>query len=386
MIYFDNAATTLKKPKEVAIAVYNAINNFANASRGSHKLSINSERVILSARERLKKLFNADSPNCVAFSNNSTEALNIAIKGLIDKNDHIITTSFEHNSVLRPIYEMENIGTEITIIKADKKGNIDYNEIENSIKENTKAIICTHASNVIGNILDISSIGKIAKKYKLLFIVDASQTAGCVPIDVKSNFIDVLCFTGHKGLMGPQGTGGLCVRKDLYIKPLKTGGTGIKSYSKTHPENMPTRLEAGTLNGHSIAGLDAALEFIENETLEKIINHERELSRYFYDSIKDIENIKFYGNYETYNRVSIVALNIGEIDSSKISDMLANDYDIATRPGAHCAPLMHESLETVNQGIVRFSFSYFNTFEEIEKGIAAIKDISSKFKNSGKNK
>ena len=380
MIYFDNAATTLKKPKEVAEAVYNAINNFANASRGSYELSLNSERIILSARERLKKLFNAGSPNCIAFTNNSTEALNVAIKGLICKNDHIITTSFEHNSVLRPIYEMENIGTEITIIKADKNGNINYNEIENSIKENTKAIICAHASNVIGNILDISLIGKISEKYKLIFILDASQTAGCVPIDMKNNFIDVLCFTGHKGLMGPQGTGGLCVRKDLYIKPLKTGGSGVKSYSKTHPENMPTRLEAGTLNGHGIAGLNAALEFIENETIEKITNHERELSRYFYDSIKNIENIKFYGDYETDNRVSIVALNIGKIDSSKISDILSNDYNIATRPGAHCAPLMHKALGTVNQGIVRFSFSYFNTFEEIDKGIEAIKEISSKFK------
>lgn len=380
MIYFDNAATTLKKPKEVAEAVYNAINNFANASRGSYELSLNSERIILSAREKLKKLFNADSPNCIAFTNNSTEALNIAIKGLINKNDHIITTSFEHNSVLRPIYEMEKLGAEITIIKADKNGNIDYDEIENNIKENTKAIICAHASNVIGNILDISFIGKISKKYNLLFILDASQTAGCVPIDIKNNFIDVLCFTGHKGLMGPQGTGGLCVRKDLYIKPLKTGGSGIKSYSKTHPENMPTRLEAGTLNGHGIAGLNAALEFIENKTIEKIKNHERELSRYFYDSIKNIENIKFYGDYKTDNRVSIVALNIGEIDSSKISDILSNDYNIATRPGAHCAPLMHEALGTINQGIVRFSFSYFNTFEEIDKGIEAIKEISSKFK------
>lgn len=380
MIYFDNAATTLKKPKEVAIAVYNAINNFANASRGSYESSLNSERIILSARERLRKLFNADSPNCIAFTNNSTEALNMAIKGLIGRSEHVITTSFEHNSVLRPIYEMENIGTEVSIIKADKNGNINYNEIENNIKENTKAIICTHASNVIGDILDISLIGKISKKYNLLFILDASQTAGCVPIDIKNNFIDVLCFTGHKGLMGPQGTGGLCVRKDLFIKPLKTGGSGIKSYSKTHPENMPTRLEAGTLNGHGIAGLNAALEFIENETIEKIANHERELSRYFYDSIKNIKNIKFYGNYETDNRVSIVALNIGEIDSSKISDILSNDYNIATRPGAHCAPLMHEALGTVNQGIVRFSFSYFNTFEEIDKGIEAIKEISYKFK------
>lgn len=380
MIYFDNAATTLKKPKEVAVAVYEAINNFSNASRGSYELSLNSERIILSARERLKKLFNADSPNCIAFTNNSTEALNIAIKGLINKNDHIITTSFEHNSVLRPIYEMENIGTEFTIIKADKRGIINYNEIENNIKENTKAIICSHASNVIGDILDVSLIGKIAKKYKLIFILDASQTAGCVPIDIKNNFIDVLCFTGHKGLMGPQGTGGLCVRKDLFIKPLKTGGTGIKSYSKTHPKDMPTRLEAGTLNGHGIAGLNAALEFIENETIEKIMKHDRELSRYFYDSIKNIGNIKFYGNYETDNRVPIVSLNIGNIDSSKISDILASDYNIAIRCGAHCSPLMHESLETVNQGIARFSFSYFNTFEEIEKGIEAIKEISYKFR------
>lgn len=380
MIYFDNAATTFQKPKEVAIAVYNAINNFGNASRGAYELSLKSERIILSTREKLANLFNVDSPNLIAFTNNSTEALNIAIKGLVNKNDHIITTSLEHNSVLRPIYEMEKIGTEVTIIKANIKGDIDYSNIESSVKENTKAIICTHASNVTGNILDISLIGKISKKYKLIFILDASQTAGCIPIDMKNNCIDILCFTGHKGLMGPQGTGGLCIRKDLYIKPLKTGGSGIQSYSKTHPENMPIRLEAGTLNGHGIAGLNAALEFIENETIEKIMKHERKLSHYFYDSIKYIENITFYGNYETDNRVAIVSLNIGEIDSARISDILANNYNIATRCGTHCAPLMHESLGTIKQGIVRFSFSYFNTIEEIEKGIEAMKKIICKFK------
>ena len=272
MIYFDNAATTLKKPETVAKAVFNAINSFANASRGSYESSLNSERVILDTRERIVKLFNGYSPNYAAFTSNSTEALNTAIKGTIEnhKDTHIITTSLEHNSVLRPLYEMQELGAELTIIKANIKGEINYSDIEKSIKSNTKAIVCTHASNVIGDVLDIDFIGSLCSKHNILFILDASQSAGSIDIDMKKSNIDIVCFTGHKGLMGPQGTGGLCIKKDIKIKPLKSGGSGIKTYSKTQPENMPTRLEAGTLNSHSIAGLNAALEFIENETVEKI--------------------------------------------------------------------------------------------------------------------
>ncbi|WP_157151462.1 aminotransferase class V-fold PLP-dependent enzyme [Brachyspira sp. SAP_772] len=376
MIYFDNAATTLKKPDTVAKAVFDAINSFANASRGSYESSLNSERMILDTRERIVKLFNGYSPNYAAFTSNSTEALNTAIKGIINKDSHVITTSLEHNSVLRPLYEMETLGTELTIIKANNKGELNYNDIEKSIKPNTKAIICTHASNVIGDILDIEFICNLCTKHNILFILDASQTAGSIDIDMKKNNIDVVCFTGHKGLMGPQGTGGLCIKKGVDIKPLKTGGSGIKTYSKTHPENMPTRLEAGTLNSHSIAGLNAALEFIENETVKKIRDKEMELADCFYNGVKNIENIKLYGNYNTKQRTSIVALNIGDTDSAKVSDILSSKYNIATRAGGHCAPLMHEALGTVKQGIVRFSFSYFNTFEEIEKGIDAVREIS----------
>ena len=381
MIYFDNAATTLKKPDTVAKAVFNAINNFANASRGTYESSLNSERVILDTREKIVKLFNGYTPNYAVFTSNSTEALNTAIKGIIKdyKNSHIITTSLEHNSVLRPLYEMQELGAELTIIKSDSDGRINYDDIEKSIKDTTKAVISTHASNVIGDVLDIDFIGNICSKHNILFILDASQTAGSIDIDMKKSNIDVVCFTGHKGLMGPQGTGGLCIRKGVEIKPLKTGGSGIKTYSKTQPENMPVRLEAGTLNSHSIAGLNAALEFIENTGLENIRNQERYLADYFYDGIKHIDNIKFYGNYDTKNRTSIVALNIADADSAKISDILANEYGIATRSGGHCAPLMHESLGTVNQGIVRFSFSYFNTIDEIETGIKVLREISRRF-------
>ncbi|WP_157152938.1 aminotransferase class V-fold PLP-dependent enzyme [Brachyspira murdochii] len=381
MIYFDNAATTLKKPDTVAKAVFEAINSFANASRGSYEASLNSERIILETRERIVKLFNGYTPNYTAFTSNSTEALNTAIKGIIQnhKDTHVITTSLEHNSVLRPLYEMQELGTELTIINADIKGQINYNDIEKNIKRNTKAIICTHASNVTGDVLDIDFIGSLCKKHDILFILDASQSAGSIDIDMKKSNIDIVCFTGHKALMGPQGTGGLCIKKGIDIKPLKTGGSGIKTYSKTQPENMPVRLEAGTLNSHSIAGLNAALKFIEEEGVEKIRNHERQLAKYFYDGIKNIENIKFYGNYNTDKRTSIVSLNIADIDSAKISDILSSEYDIATRSGGHCAPLMHTSLNTINQGIVRFSFSYFNTIEEIENGINAIKEISRRF-------
>ena len=381
MIYFDNAATTLKKPDTVAKAVFDAINNFGNASRGNYKSALNSERIILETREKITELFNGYGPNYVVFASNATEALNTAVKGIINNyNDaHIITTSIEHNSVLRPLYEIEKLGAEITIINADEKGQINYNDIEKSIKNNTKAFICTHASNVTGDILDIDFIGNICSKHNILFILDASQTAGHIQIDMKKSNIDIVCFTGHKSLFGPQGTGGLCIKKSIYINPLKTGGSGIKTYSKTQPENMPARLEAGTLNSHSIAGLNASLDFIKNETYEKIMEHEKKLTNTFYEGIKDIENIKLYGNNFHYNKTPIIALNIGNIDSAKISDILSNEYDIATRSGGHCAPLMHESLGTVNQGIVRFSFSYFNTIAEIEKGIDALKDISKRF-------
>lgn len=378
MIYLDNAATTMKKPQCVIDAVVNAMTHMGNAGRGANEASLDASRVIYDTREKISDLFNLKNPSRVAFTSNSTESLNIAIKGTLTNVDHAITTALEHNSVLRPLYELEEKGMELSIIQCDENGNIDYDDFEKLIKENTKVIVCTHASNLVGNVLDIKKIGKIAKKHNLIFIVDASQSAGVFPIDIQDMNIDILCFTGHKGLLGPQGTGGLCVRENINVRPLKVGGSGVNTFSKTQPDAMPTILEAGTLNGHALAGLNAALGYLKEEGIENIQKREEELMFRFYNGIKDIKDIKIYGNFEN-KRAAIVTFNVGDIDSSAFSDELSLYYNISTRPGAHCAPLMHKAMNTVNQGAVRFSFSHYNTEEEIDTAINAVKEIAASY-------
>jgi cysteine desulfurase family protein len=376
MIYLDNAATTMQKPKQVVDAVCEAMCSMGNSGRGAHGASLSASRTIYDTREKLAKFFHASNPRQIAFTLNSTESLNIAIKGILQSGDHVITTVLEHNSVLRPLYEMQEKGVEITFLPCDANGRIESIAFEKAIRENTKAIICTHGSNLTGNLLEIEKIGEIAANHQLLFIVDASQTAGVFPIDVEKMHIDVLCFTGHKGLLGPQGTGGMYVREGLVIRPLKTGGTGIQTYSKTQPIEMPTALEAGTLNAHGIAGLLAALDYIETVGMDEIRKKEQDLMWKFYNGVKEIPTIKVYGDFHEKNRCAIVTLNIGDYDSAEVSDALLMDYDISTRAGGHCAPLMHKALGTVEQGAVRFSFSHFNTEEEIDKAILAIKELS----------
>ena len=376
MIYMDNAATTMRKPDEVVEAVVNAMNSMGNAGRGAHAASLSASRVIYNTREALARFFGAESPKQIVFTSNSTESLNIAIKGLLEPGDHVVTTMLEHNSVLRPLYEMEKKGVSLTIVKSNPKGTLSYEELEGAVQENTKAIICTNASNLTGNYVDVKRVGEIAKRKGALLVVDASQTAGIYPIDVQTMGIDVLCFTGHKGLLAPQGTGGLYVRAGLCLKPLKSGGSGVQTYLKNHPEEMPTALEAGTLNGHGIAGLGAAIEYLDREGIDNIREKELQHMRHFYNGVKDIPGIKIYGDFDTEVRCPVVALNIGEYDSSEVSDELLMTYGISTRPGAHCAPLMHEALGTIEQGAVRFSFSHYNTEEEVEVAINAIRELA----------
>ena len=378
MIYLDNAATTRKKPDCVIEAVTEALCSMGNAGRGSHNTSLDAARTVFDARQKICELFNGDNPSCVAFTANATASLNIAIKGLVEPGDHVITTQLEHNSVLRPLFEMEDKGVELTILLSDDKGRIDYTQIESLIKENTKAIVCTHGSNLTGNLVDIKRVGKIAREHNVLFIVDASQTAGVFDIDVQDMNIDVLCFTGHKGLLGPQGTGGLVVREGVEIKPLLSGGSGIRTYSRSHPDEMPTALEAGTLNAHGLAGLAAAVEYLQEIGLSTIREKEQALMKKFYESVKDIIGVKVYGDFDTMERCAIVSLNIWDEDSGEVSDALAFYKDIHTRAGGHCAPLMHQALGTVEQGAVRFSFSYENTEEDVEAAIAAIKEIANR--------
>lgn len=376
MIYLDNAATTMRKPEAVIQAVTDALCTMGNAGRGGHDASLDASRIIYDTRERLAQLFHAESPKQIVFTMNSTESLNIAIKGIIEKNDHVITTALEHNSVLRPLYEMEEKGAELTILPGDQQGRIDYADFEKNIKENTKAIICTHGSNLTGNLVDIKRIGEITKRHGVLFVVDASQTAGVFPIDVQEMYIDILCFTGHKGLLGPQGTGGMYVREGVAVKPLLSGGSGVQTYSKTHPAQMPTALEAGTLNAHGLAGLRAAVGYLQEVGLDAIRKKEQELMWHFYEGVTKIPGVTVYGDFSQEERCAIVTLNIRDYDSAEVSDALAMQYGISTRSGAHCAPLMHQALGTVEQGAVRFSFSHFNTIEEVDTAIAAIRELA----------
>lgn len=378
MIYLDNAATTRQKPQQVIDAVVQAMTTMGNASRGAHGSALEASRAVYNTRYKLAKLFGCSRADHVVFTCNSTEALNIAISGVMNKGDHVITTDLEHNSVLRPLYRLESEGViSLDFVSADKQGRPRMEEFEMLIHPNTRAIVCTHASNLTGEIIDLYEVGKIAKKHNIMLIVDASQTAGCVPIDMEAMEIDILCFTGHKGIYGPQGTGGLCIREGVQIRPFKVGGSGIHSYMKHQPEEYPTRLEAGTLNSHGLMGLSAALDFLEETGVETIAKKEHALMRRFYEGVVDIPGVTVYGDFsEGHDRTAVVTLNIRDYDSAAVADELSECYDIATRAGAHCAPRMHEALGTVEQGAVRFSFSWFTEVEEVDAAIAAVREIA----------
>lgn len=376
MIYLDSSATSFLKPPQVAEAVFRSFNTIGNAGRGAHAPTLNASRLIYDTREKLAALFGTPDPSRIAFTCNATEALNIAIHGAIHPGEHVITTACEHNSVLRPLYLKEKEGTELTIIPADIKGRIRYDLLESSVKSNTSAIVLTHASNLSGNVTDLAFVSNFAKKHGLLLIVDASQTAGSLPINVVKMGIDILCFTGHKGLFGPQGTGGLYVREGLTLSPLKSGGSGIHSFDRQHPTDMPTALEAGTLNGHGIAGLNAGLDYILSTGVKNIHAKEISLARRFVNGISDISDLKLYGDIDAPLRTPIISLNIGNMSSASVSDILWEDYEICVRAGAHCAPLMHKTFGTEKQGAVRFSFSCFNTEAEIDTAIRAMHEIA----------
>lgn len=376
MIYLDNAATTLHKPPQVVKAVADALQSMGNSARGTHAGSMAASHTVYDTRVKLAKLFGCPRADRVAFTANVTEALNIAVNGLIGRGDHVITTDCEHNSVLRPLYRLaDEQGVEVSFVPADRQGNLDYDAFERLMQPHTRAIVCTHASNLTGNLTDLARVSAVAKAHDVLLIVDAAQTAGAYPIDMAALGIDVLCFTGHKGLMGPQGTGGLCVREGLTLRHWKVGGSGVQSYSRTHPTQMPTCLEAGTLNGHGIAGLSAALDFIAEVGVDAIHDRETALMRRFYEGVKEVPGVTVYGDFSR-RRMAIVTLNIGDYESGAVSDALSEEYGIATRPGAHCAPRMHQALGTVQQGAVRFSFSWFNTEQEIDTAIRAIRELA----------
>ena len=377
MIYLDNAATTYTKPQSVIDAVVSAMQGMGNSSRGSHSGALKAARTVYDARCKAANLFGCDDPARVIFTANSTEALNIALSGLFSAGDHVIATDWEHNSVLRPLYRLQTeAGVSADFVPADAQGLLDYDAFERLVRPETKAVVCNHASNLTGDLLDLQRVSGFCRSHGLLLIVDASQTAGTIPIDMDRMGISVLCFTGHKGLYGPQGTGGMCIAEGVEIRPFKVGGSGIQSFSKVQPSQYPSRLEAGTLNGHGLAGLSAAMDFIAATGVETIHKKEMHLMRRFYDGVKAVPGVRLYGDFSSDDRAPIVALNIDDLESGEVSDELSEGYGIATRPGAHCAPRLHEALGTAEQGIVRFSFSFFNTEEEVDAAIRAIKEIA----------
>ena len=381
MIYLDNGATTLRKPECVKEALLEAMASMGNSGRGVHDASLYAGRIIYRARESLAELLGAAAPEQVVFTAKATESLNLVLGGLFGPGDHVITTVCEHNSVLRPLYRLQGVELSVLPVKAEageerQAGILAYDELESLLRPNTKALIITHASNLTGNITDLEQAAAFAKKHSLLLIVDAAQTAGAVPMDMERMGIDVLCFTGHKGLYGPQGTGGVCVRPGLSIRPLKVGGSGIHSFDREHPSEMPAALEAGTLNGHGIAGLGAAARWLLEIGVEQIRAREQALLRRFVDGVKEVEGVTLYGNPDLDRRTGIQSLNIRDYDSARVADWLYEDYGIAVRGGAHCAPLMHEALGTREQGAVRFSFSYFNTEAEADEAAAAVRELA----------
>ena len=375
MIYLDQAATSRPKPPGVAEAILAALDACGNSGRGTHPEALAAARTVYGVRCQVSALFGGQ-PERVAFTPNSTAALNIAIAGALGPGDHVISTDREHNSVLRPLYRLRAQGAAVDFVRADRNGQLDYGDFERLLRPETKAVVCTHASNLTGDVTDIGFVGEFARRHGLLFILDASQTAGVFPISMERDHIDVVCFTGHKGLMGPQGTGGLCVGPGVELRPLLVGGTGVQSFSETQPAEYPTRLEAGTLNSHGLAGLGAALEFLEKTGPDTIRQHEQALARRFYEAVRDLPGVRVYGDFSTAERAAIVSLNIGDEDSAEISDQLSERFDIATRPGAHCAPRLHRALGTEDQGAVRFSWGWFNTEAETDAAAEAVRILA----------
>lgn len=377
MIYLDNAATTYPKPEIVYEEIMDCMKNYcANPGRAGHKLAMKSARKIYDARENIAKLFNVDNPMNIIFTNNATDSLNLAIKGCVKEGDHIITTSMEHNSVIRPIKSLEKYGIENTIVKCDEDGFLNPKDIIKAIKPNTKLIVTTHASNVCGTLIDIEAVGNIAKENNILYLVDASQTAGVYKIDTKKINVDMIAAPGHKCLLGPQGTGILYIREGLEVDILKEGGTGSKSEDLLQPNLLPDKYESGTHNTPGIIGLNAGVKFILEKGIDNIREHEENLCEYMLEKLKEVPNILIYGPKDAKKRAAVISINIGNMDSGEVTYLLDNKYDIATRSGIHCSPLAHKTLGTLEQGSVRFSLGIFNTKNEIDIAVEALKEIS----------
>ena len=376
MIYLDSAATSFLKPPCVAQAVLEAMNTLGSPGRGAHPLTLAASRTVWECREAVAQLLGAADPARVCFTPNSTAALNTAICGLFGPGDHVITTAVEHNSVLRPLYRLEERGLELTILPADARGMICYEDFARALRPNTRGVVCNHASNVTGNVLDVERIGAFCREHGVYFVVDASQSAGVLEVNQQAMGASVVCFTGHKGLLGPQGTGGLCVAPNVTLRPLVVGGSGVHSYDRRHPAQLPEGLEAGTLNAHGMAGLRPGVRYIQEQGREELYHREMELSSAFIQGVRKVRGVTLYGDVDAPERTAVVSFNLGEEDAGVVADVLAQEFGICTRAGAHCAPLIHKALGTTRQGAVRVSFSHMNTMEEVKRAVEAVEELA----------
>ena len=377
-IYLDNASTSFPKAPTVATAMSDYITNRGiNINRGSYALAYDVEDIIYTTRQRLNTLFNGHDPSHVIFTQNVTMSLNMVIKGLLKSGDHVLVSSMEHNAVMRPLTQLLDKGITFDIIPCDKMGSIQLESMDSLIRPNTVALIINHASNVCGTIQPLESIGSICKTHNLQFIVDAAQTAGVIPIDVKACHIDALCFTGHKGLLGPQGIGGIILTKEMAqtLTPLIAGGTGSFSHLETLPTHMPDAFESGTLNLPGIIGLNEGLAYIESQGMENIHNHELVLTQSFLEGLQSIDGINIVGKQNIQDRTAVVSITIDGMDPASIAYELESNYHIMTRVGLHCAPRAHQTLETYPEGTVRFSFGYANTHKDVETALSALHRI-----------
>lgn len=378
--YFDNAATSFPKPPQVLKAMEDFTNQIgANPGRSGHRLSIRAGRIVDEARERIAQLFNVPDPLRITFTHNATYALNLALRGILKEGDHVITTSLEHNSVARPLRDLEKKGVMLTILPADPKTcQIDLDKLARAFKKNTKMVVTLHGSNVTGRLLPLKEIGAIAHEKGALYLVDSAQTTGCVPIDVFEMNVDLLAFTGHKALFGPQGTGGLYVRPGLHVDSLIQGGTGSRSEEDKHPTFFPDALEAGTLNTVGLAGLNAGVAFVLKTGVKKIRRKEIKLLKKLVEGLESIPSVTVYGSPQPTTNLAVISFNIEGYEPSEVCDLLDHRYQIMSRVGLHCSPWAHQTLGTYPQGTVRFSLSYFNTEGQIEQALQAVEEISTK--------
>lgn len=380
-IYLDNAATSWPKPECMIRGIINFNSKIgSNPGRSGHSMSVEAGRILFNARDLVAGLFAVDDPMTVVFTPGMTYSLNLVIRGLLKKGDHVITTSMEHNSVMRPLRYLEEQGVEVTAVQCDGTGMLDPDDIQSSIRSNTSLIITTHASNVTGTLMPVAEVGRIAGEHGILFCVDSAQTAGSIEIDVNKMNIDLLCFSGHKGLLGPTGTGGIYIKKGVEkkLEPLIQGGTGSRSEYEMQPDFMPDKYESGTLNIMGIAGFLNSLEYIKEISVREIHSKEMELTSQLVDGLRDIPGVKIYGAMNPLYRTAVVSFNIEGTDPSESALILDEKYGILSRPGLHCAPSAHKTAGSFPCGTNRLSPGLFNTHDEIETAIKAVWDIATK--------